>query len=196
MKRKLLLLTILFAGLVQISFAQLLDDSTQVKFFFFGGAEYMPSNKYDNLSFLEIAGGLNIQGVEIIGKGRSMISKTNYSNDTIPSSQINITYGSIGVGYIFMDEKKISPFLQGGFSIGNISLSKEETYSGNTYISTIKSDEISELYLEGGIDISINWWLEVRIGARYNTVYGLELLDLQAKDFSGISGWGGLKFNF
>jgi len=175
-------------------FAQNEPDTTDIKFFFSLGTDI--GNRYDNtVYFFQISGGFNIGDFVIEGFGKGMTSELTYKDDSI-SKNIDYSYAGLALNYTPLPEKIISPFGGIGIGVGNISLSDVENYNGATYVSRYKSDDITVFMFQTGADIRITKWLYATIAVKYEKIYGfyIEGVDINNDDFSGISGYGGIKF--
>jgi hypothetical protein len=186
--------TFLASDLSSYVSGQVTGDSADVKFFFTIGSD--AAVKYgSNVFLLELSGGFDIEGIEIEGFGRSMLSELTYKDDSMEKN-IDLTYGGLIVNYSPWHKKIVSPFVGAGIGIGNISLSDVETYYGVKYVNRFASDDLTLVMLQGGACVMINRWLFVNFVVRYEEAYGIQLYELSNKDFSGIAGTFAVKFKF
>ncbi len=193
MKKGIFILFFLFLSGQFVS-AQVTNDSSNVKFFFTLGAD--AAYKYGNNVFLlELSGGFDIEGIEIEGFGRSMLSELTYKDDSLEKN-MDLTYGGLMVNYSPWHDKMVAPFAGAGIGIGNVSLSDVETYYGVKYVNRFASDDLTLVMLQAGITVRINSWLYTELNVRYEEAFGLQLYELSNKDFTGLAGTFALKFKF
>ncbi len=191
-KRIFILFFLLLSG--RFVWAQVSGDSSNVKFFFTLGTDV--AYKYGNHVFLlELSGGFDIEGVEIEGFGRSMLSELIYRDDSLEKN-MDLTYGGLMVNYSPWHEKIVAPFAGAGIGVGNVSLSDVETYYGVKYVNRFASDDLTLVMLQAGVSVRVNRWLYTEWDVRYEEAFGLQLYELSNKDFTGVAGTWAVKFKF
>ena len=194
MKKLYIILISIFTAFT--GFSQAENDSSNVEFFFSFGSDYGP--RYNSNVFLfQISGGFNIENVELEGFGKSLTSSLSYSDDSVKNKDLDFTYAGMNVNYIFLKDKLISPFAGLGIGVGNVSLSDVEVFNNNAkYVSRFASDDLTIFSFQSGITINVVKWFAVTLGGRYEKAYGLDLRELTNEDFSGVTGYGSIKFRF
>ncbi len=126
-----------------------------------------------------------------------MTSSLPYSDDSVKNKDLDFTYAGMNINYIFLKEKLISPFTGLGIAVGNVSLSDVEIFNNNAkYVSRFASDDLTIFSFQTGITVNVVKWLSITVGGRYEKAYGLDLRELTNDDFSGITGYGSVKFRF
>lgn len=187
----LILILVSFTG-----FSQAENDSSNVEFFFSFGSDYGP--RYNSNVFLfQISGGFNIGNVELEGFGKSLTPSLSYSDDSVKNKDLDFTYAGMNINYIFLKNKLISPFAGVGIAIGNVSLSDVEIFNNNAkYVSRFASDDLTIFSFQSGITINVVKWFAISVGSRYEKAFGLNLRNLTNEDFSGLTGYGSIKFRF
>jgi len=194
MMRKFIILFLLFNVKAFFVFSQIVDDSTNVKFFFTIGTDL--AKKYgENVYFFELSGGFDIQGIEIEGFGKSMLSGLTYKDDSLEKN-MDLTYGGIMINYFPWYDKVISPFGGIGIGVGNVSLSDVMNLGGNSYVKRFASDDLTFVMFQAGVDIRSFNWLYIGLSIKYEEAYGLQLYQLNNKDFTGFAGSFAIKLKF
>jgi opacity protein-like surface antigen len=179
-----------------IGFSQGDNDSSNVEFFFSFGGDY--GKIYNSEVYLfQISGGFNIGNIEVEGYGKSLPTSLSYSDDSLKNKNLDFAYAGMNINYNFLKDKRISPFVGLGLGIGNASLSDVEIFNNNTkYVYRLASDDLTIFTAQAGITLNITKWLAITLGGKYNQAFGLYLRNLTSEDFTGVSGYGGIKFRF
>jgi len=126
------------------------------------------------------------------GGGYGMVNDLDAPDDEL-DRVLDMGYGGFMIGYTFASHKKFhlhTNLLLGG---GSLSLHEKDRDDYEDDKDT-KEDHFSVIEPEVSLDMNINTWFRIGVGASYRYVQGVSLLKMEDKDFSGANAVLNLKF--
>jgi len=124
------------------------------------------------------------------GGSYSMVTdlKTSEISNNEKNLFMNLNYGGIEMEYIFNYDKLVHLTVQSMFGGGTLNLLEH-----NPTVTT-NSDKIFMVEPSLNVEVNINSWLHIGVGASYRYSVGLDIAEISPSDINGFSGLIILKF--